>query len=70
MTTLVANAASDLLLDLYGEEVGAHARVAPASHRGSVQPAGSDIGRARASPPHALSYLMHPLVGDRHQADR
>jgi len=29
MTTLVANAASDLLLNLYGEEVGAHARVAP-----------------------------------------
>lgn len=29
MTTLVANAASELLLDLYGDEVGAHARVAP-----------------------------------------
>ena len=29
MTTLVVNPASELLLDLYGEEAGGHARVAP-----------------------------------------
>jgi len=29
MTTLVMNAASELLLDLYGEDAGSHARVAP-----------------------------------------
>ncbi len=29
MTTLVMNAVSELLLDLYGDDAGSHARVAP-----------------------------------------
>ncbi len=29
MTTLVMNAASELLLDLYGPDAGSHARVGP-----------------------------------------